>query len=201
MTSQDTSASKNQTVDASRSITSSKLPWPSYPTTPAPKSRPKSYRWHLCSQLLSLLWLGPIITLLVLNFRNHVIGASIWCPFGRCFSDAFGDDAIATAVRLDKWDHDVLASLQFVAQAFEIWFLMIATALLYDVGMFFARRYAIPTAISSPPCVHGRLEMDMAGGKYAPSACRLIYFPNYLRPLRRRCLLTAMNFLVQAGSQ
>lgn len=42
-------------------------------------------------------------------------------------------------VRLDKKDHDVIASLQFVAQAFEIWFLMIATALLYDVAMIFAR--------------------------------------------------------------
>ena len=40
---------------------------------------------------------------------------------------------------MDKRDHDVLASLQFVAQAFEIWFLMIATALLYDVAMILAR--------------------------------------------------------------
>ena len=142
MSSQDTPASKKQTVIASRSITSSNSPLPSSPTIASFKSRTKSCRWHLFSQLLSLLWLGPIITLLVLNFRNHVIGASIWCPFGRCFSDAFGDDAIATAVRLDRWDHDLLASLQFVAQAFEVWFLMIATALLYDVGMIFARRYA-----------------------------------------------------------
>ena len=133
---------KKQGAITSRSINSSNPPSPSSPTIISPISRPKSYLWHLLSQLLSLLWLGPIITLLVLNFRNHVIGASIWCPFGKCFSDAFGDDAIATAVRLDKWDHDLLASLQFVAQAFEIWFLIIATALLYDVGMVFARRYA-----------------------------------------------------------
>ena len=141
MSTQD-SPSKKQAAIISRSITSSSPPSPSSPTITSPKSRPKSYPWHFFFQSLSLLWLGPIITLLVLNFRNHVIGASIWCPFGKCFSDAFGDDAIATAVRLDKWDHDMLASLQFVAQAFEIWFLMIATALLYDVGMIFARRYA-----------------------------------------------------------
>ena len=181
MSSQGTPASKEQAAFSSRSINSSNPSSPTSPTFASPKSRSKSYSWHLFSQFISLLWLGPIITLLVLNFRNHVIGASIWCPFGRCFSDAFGDDAIATAVRLDKWDHDVLASLQFVAQAFEIWFLMIATALLYDVGMFFARRYAITTAITSPLCVHGRLEM--AGEKYARSACRLIYFPHSLRPL------------------
>lgn len=131
---------KAQAAITSRSITSSSTPSPSSPTITSPNSRPKSYPWHLFSQLLSLLWLGPIITLLVLNFRNHVIGASIWCPFGKCFSDAFGDDAIATAVRLDRWDHDLLASLQFVAQAFEVWFLIIATALLYDVGMMFTRR-------------------------------------------------------------
>ena len=163
MASRNTLAFKKQPTTASRSITSGKTPWPSYPTSPAPKSRPKSYRWHLLSQLLSLLWLGPIITLLVLNFRNHVIGASIWCPFGRCFSDAFGDDAIATAVRLDKWDHDMLASLQFVAQAFEVWFLMIATALLYDVGMIFVRRYARSNwryLLWFPSYVQGRLEMD-----------------------------------------
>ena len=142
MSPQDTPASQKQAAITSRSITSTNPPSPSPPTITSPNSRPKSNLWHLFSQFLSLLWLGPIITLLVLNFRNHVIGASIWCPFGKCFSDAFGDDAIATAVRLDKWDHDLLASLQFVAQVFEVWFLMIATALLYDVGMSFARRYA-----------------------------------------------------------
>ena len=141
MASHDPPASEKQATTTSGSVSSSNPPPPSPPNIPSPISQPKSWSWHLVSLLLSLLWLGPIITLLVLNFRNHVIGASIWCPFGKCFSDAFGDDAIATAVRLDKWDHDLLASLQFAAQAFEIWFLVIATALLYDVGMLFARRY------------------------------------------------------------
>lgn len=141
MASHDPSASEKQATTTFGSVTSSNPPPPSTPNVSSLKSQPKSWSWHLFSLLLSLLWLGPIITLLVLNFRNHVIGASIWCPFGKCLSDAFGDDAIATAVRLDKWDHDLLASLQFAAQAFEIWFLVIARALLYDVGMIFARRY------------------------------------------------------------
>lgn len=141
MASHDHPASEKQATTTSGSVASSNPPPLSSPNVPSLKSQPRSWSWHIFSLLLSLLWLGPIITLLVLNFRNHVIGASIWCPFGKCFSDAFGDDAIATAVRLDKWDHDLLASLQFAAQAFEIWFLVIATALLYDVGMIFARRY------------------------------------------------------------
>lgn len=89
--------------------------------------------------MFSSLWLAPIITLLVLNFKEHVIGASDWCPYGKCPSDAFNSDAVATAVRLNKKDHDVFTGLQFVAQAFEIWFLIVVMALLYDVTMLLAR--------------------------------------------------------------
>ena len=91
------------------------------------------------SLLFSVLWLAPIITLLVLNFKEQVIGASVWCPFGRCAANAFDPDAIAKAVRYDKDDHNVLTGLQFATQAFEIWFLVIATDLLYDVSMLVAR--------------------------------------------------------------
>lgn len=103
------------------------------------RSRPKSWPWHFFALFLSLLWLPLIITLLVLNFTSHIIGASVWCPFGRCPSNALNTRGIATAVRLDEQDHDVEAGLQYVAQAFEIWFFIIATSLLYDVGMLLAR--------------------------------------------------------------
>ena len=97
--SQNTSISEKQATAASCSLTNSKPPSPLSNNVPSFKKGPKSWTWHLFSQLVSLLWLGPIITLLVLNFRNHAIGASIWCPFGKCASDAFSDNAIATAVR------------------------------------------------------------------------------------------------------
>lgn len=125
--------------DLTSSTCSRTGPMSSENTTTQRKSRPRSWTLHLLFQLFSLLWLAFIITLLVLNFNGYVIGASVWCPFGRCPSDAFSPDAVATAVRLDHTDHDVLAGLQFVAQAFEIWFVVIATALLYAVGMIFAR--------------------------------------------------------------
>ncbi len=91
------------------------------------KSSPRSWSLHWISLLFSSLWLAPIITLLVLNFKERVIGASVWCPYGKCLSDAFNSD------------QDVLTGLQFVAQAFEIWFLIVVMALLYDVTMLLAR--------------------------------------------------------------
>lgn len=99
MASQNTSTSEKHATPGSHSLVNSEPPSPSPKLVPSYKSRPKSWTWHLLSQLVSLFWFGPIITLLVLNFRSHVIGASIWCPFGKCTSDAFGDNAIATAVR------------------------------------------------------------------------------------------------------
>ena len=44
------------------------------------------------------------------------------------------------ASRLDKNDHNLLGALQFVAKALEVWFMFIATALLYDLAMIMARQ-------------------------------------------------------------
>ena len=82
----------------------------------------------------------PIVVLLILNFKNHVIGASVWCPRGRCNAEVFADNAISQASKLDRADHDILGALQFVAKALEVWFMVIATALIYDVALFLAKR-------------------------------------------------------------
>ena len=113
---------------------------PTNDKTTTRKSRPKSWIWHMLSHVVSVLWMAPIISLLVLNFTNHVIGASIWCPNGHCNSDEFGDDAVTRAAQLDRKDHDVNGALQFVAKALEVWFMFIATALVYDLTMMFARK-------------------------------------------------------------
>ena len=89
---------------------------------------------------MALLWLAPIVALLVLNYKRHVIGASVWCPRGKCSADPFGDNAIARAEELDRHDHDILGALQFVAKALEIWFMVAATSLLFDVAMLFAKK-------------------------------------------------------------
>ena len=104
------------------------------------KSRARRWSWHFLSHIFALLWLAPIIALLVLNYKRHVIGASVWCPKGKCSADPFGDNAIARAEELDLHDHDILGALQFVAKALEVWFMIAATSLLFDVAMLFAKK-------------------------------------------------------------
>ena len=94
---------------------------------------------HILTHVVGFLWIAPIVTLLVLNFQNHVIGASIWCPRGKCNAQAYGDNAIATASKLDGEDHNILGALQFVAKGLEVWFMVIATSLVYDVALFLAK--------------------------------------------------------------
>ncbi|KAL8823637.1 MAG: hypothetical protein Q9191_005678 [Dirinaria sp. TL-2023a] len=119
-----------------------------YTTSVAESPRPTKNRrrWplsvHVLSHVFGILWLVPIILLLVLNFKQHIIGASVWCPVGKCNADSYGDasNAIARANRLDKEDHNILGALQFVAKALEVWFMFIATALLYDVALCLAKQ-------------------------------------------------------------
>ena len=94
---------------------------------------------HILTHVVGFLWIAPIVTLLVLNFKNHVIGAGIWCPRGQCNAKAYGYNAIATASRLDGEDHNILGALQFVAKGLEVWFMIVATSLVYDVALFLAK--------------------------------------------------------------
>ena len=110
---------------------------------PPTRSRRVKFLWHFFSHLISVLWLAPIGTLLFLNYQRHIIGASVWCPLGRCSAEVFSNDAgdyIHRANKLDRDDHNALGGLQFVAKGLEVWFMLIATALVYDVAMVFARR-------------------------------------------------------------
>lgn len=103
-------------------------------------SREKVWSWHIFSHTICVLWLAPITALLVLNFKRHIIGASVWCPEGKCSADAFDANAIQKANRLDRMDHNALGGLQFISKALEVWFMLIATTLIYDVAMLIAKR-------------------------------------------------------------
>ena len=103
-------------------------------------SRPRSQIWHWGALFVAFLWLLPIAALLALNFKAQVLGPSAWCPLGHCQSDVGSENAIVRAGRLDKNDHNLLGALQFVAKALEVWFMFIATALLYDLAMIMARQ-------------------------------------------------------------
>ena len=100
----------------------------------------RSWTWAIVSQLIGLLWLAPIIALLTLNYKNHIIGASIWCPRGSCATELFTTQAIQKAKELDNQDHNILGALQFVSKALEVWFMFISTSLVYDVAMLLAKR-------------------------------------------------------------
>lgn len=89
---------------------------------------------------ISLLWLAPMATLLALNYTKYIIGASAWCPFGRCSADPLMDDAIQKAKQLDKADHNALGALLLIAKFLESWFMLIATSLVFDVSMTIATK-------------------------------------------------------------
>ncbi|KAL8709287.1 MAG: hypothetical protein Q9225_007472 [Loekoesia sp. 1 TL-2023] len=93
--------------------------------------------WHI----ICLLWLAPIAVLLYLNFHKHVIGASAWCPGGNCNAESTSSEkSVVRAQELDRQDHDLLGALQFAAKALEVWFMFVATSLVFDIGMLFAKK-------------------------------------------------------------
>lgn len=94
------------------------------------------YTW---SHILGFAWIVPITALLVLYFKSYRIGASVWCPRGRCNAEAYGDNAIAKARKLDVEDHNILGALQLVSKALEAWFMIVATGLVYDVAFHLAK--------------------------------------------------------------
>lgn len=106
----------------------------------------RTLTWAIVSQIISLLWLAPILALLILNYRKYIIGASIWCPGGHCSAELFSPRAIAKAAQLDMQDHNAIGALQFVSKALEVWFVFIATSLVYDMAMVLAKGGGLPIA-------------------------------------------------------
>ncbi|KAL8663080.1 MAG: hypothetical protein Q9168_008151 [Polycauliona sp. 1 TL-2023] len=111
------------------------------PSAPTPhRARRSRVILHWISHLMSLLWIAPIATLLWLNFSKHIIGASSWCPGGDCNAEGNSDNAYERARQLDRRDHNVNGALQYVAKALEVWFMFVATSLVYDMGIMFAKK-------------------------------------------------------------
>lgn len=112
-----------------------------------PPTKPRrgrgSWIWAVVSQIIGLLWLAPISALLALNYKKFVIGASVWCPGGKCQTDFLSDltsVVLKKASELDRADHDVLGALQFVSKSLEVWFMFISTSLVYDVAMMYMKK-------------------------------------------------------------
>lgn len=100
----------------------------------------RPWLWHVLGHVLSLLWLVPAIILLYLNFTNTIIGNTLWCPSHNCAILGEGQRSIAQTLKYDRKDHDVNGALLFAQKGIEVWFTAVATLLIYDIAMMFARR-------------------------------------------------------------
>jgi hypothetical protein len=120
-----------------------------------PMMKPRKWLATAIWQIFSILWLVPVVVLLYLNFTEYVIGASAWCPGGHCYLNAFNPVTAvpqARAKEFDKESHNLLGGLQFVAKGLEVWFGIIAAALMYLVTMIAAgKREGLPVGYLTRP--------------------------------------------------
>lgn len=103
----------------------------------------RSWLQTVLVQLACFLWLLPIAALLTLNFLKFTVGASAWCPDRDCYVGWFNPVRSVPLQNLrsfDKRDHNLLGGLQFAAKALEIWFALIAAALVYLITFLIAGR-------------------------------------------------------------
>ena len=109
----------------------------------------------LLIQSACFLWLLPIAALLALNFEKYIVGASAWCPDRDCYVGWFNPVRSVPLQNLrsfDKRDHNLLGALQFAAKALEIWFSLIATALVYIITFLIAgKRDGLPIGYLTRP--------------------------------------------------
>lgn len=109
----------------------------------------------LVLQIFALSWTVPIVALLVLNIKRHIIGASAWCPFGQCLPRV--EDPDPTISRelpavFDRQTHNLLGFLQLIAKALEVWFILIATWLVYLMTIRLAQKVrGLPIGYISRP--------------------------------------------------
>ncbi|KAE8336796.1 hypothetical protein BDV24DRAFT_154934 [Aspergillus arachidicola] len=99
--------------------------------------------------ILSILWLVPTITLLVLNFSGYIIGSGLACRGAACNVDASHMAGSQKAQMLDKGNRDVLGALLLVAKIIEIWFTFIAGGLLFCLAAHFSSRERVPMSLFS----------------------------------------------------
>lgn len=110
----------------------------------------------LLFQTACFLWILPVVALLTLNIKKHIVGASAWCPNQDCYVGWFNPVISIPQGNLrhfDKRDHNLLGGLQFAAKAIEIWFELIALALVYLITFHIAgKKDGLPIGFITRPC-------------------------------------------------
>jgi hypothetical protein len=109
--------------------------------------RQKAWLRRIFFQALGVAWLAPAITLLVLNFKQFIVGASIGCHGERCSLNLAQPDYFAKSQKLDKLDHNALGSLQIASKVMEVWFVMVAASVVYDLAILLARHGGLPAGL------------------------------------------------------
>ncbi|QDS77289.1 hypothetical protein FKW77_004324 [Venturia effusa] len=96
----------------------------------------KSKIWPWCSLVFGVLWIVPVVSVLVLSFRDHIVGQSIGClnqSNKKCRLDLHAFTQVQQAQTLAKADEEVKAGLQIAAKALETWFCFICASLIWIV--------------------------------------------------------------------
>ena len=117
------------------------------------KRRKRASFGFYCSILFSVLWLAPAVFILFINFRGQinpragVIGQSIGCLGNseRCRLNLQDVNQISQAQKLAKLDKNALGALQLAAKALEVWFVTIATSLIFTMVKIIARSTLRPS--------------------------------------------------------
>ncbi|KAL4935555.1 hypothetical protein BDV06DRAFT_228714 [Aspergillus oleicola] len=84
--------------------------------------------------LVGFLWLGPALAILILNFKNHIVGSGLNCR-SHCRIDPYSTSQVQQIERLDGTNRDVLGALQFVAKGLEVWFMYVAASFVYRAAL------------------------------------------------------------------
>ena len=115
---------------------------PCQPSQPK-QSKPRGLLVTCIFQVFCFLWIPFILTFIVLNFLQHIVGATIWCLGRHCHVELFNPVTsipIANLDHFDKRDHDVLVALQLFAKVAEIWFGFIVASLVSLIVFRLAER-------------------------------------------------------------
>ena len=100
------------------------------------------------SVLVGLAWLAPMMTLLWLNFTNHVVGARVPCLHNECVVNDYSDlQAYSNLEQYEMDSHDTDGALQLLAKALEIYFVYMAGSLVWMVArLLLQSRSGLPAA-------------------------------------------------------
>ncbi|THC88103.1 hypothetical protein EYZ11_012451 [Aspergillus tanneri] len=101
---------------------------------------------RLLFDLFCLTWIAPVVILLLLNFKNWIIGAGVACRIPSFKNDCniWGQNSQSQIKLMDDKDHEILGALQIVAKALDVWFTIVVSSLVLDLAILLAKSTGLP---------------------------------------------------------